>query len=317
MTVDDIDLSVIVPLYQEEKTLDRFLERLYPVLRGLSLRFEVVVIDDGSRDATWDRVCSLGGALEGLRGLRLSRNFGKEAAVCAGLESAQGRLLLVMDGDLEHPPELIPSFLEARQRLGVQIVEGIKEPALQKKSLPRKLANRLYFQLFRWATGLDIAEQTDYKLFDRQVREAWLRLGERAVFFRGMMAWLGFTRHQVRFTVPTIPGRTSRWSTLRLIRLATESVTSYSALPLQLVALIGFCFGVVATVLGLQTLWRWFNGTATVGFPTIILLQLVTTSLILLSLGLIGTYLAKIYDEVKARPRYLVAQTTSPSKAGP
>ena len=311
-----IDLSVVIPLFNEARTLDTFLERLYPILRALTtspsrlpVKFECILVDDGSRDSTWDHVCSLSSKLEGLRGLRLSRNFGKEAAVCAGLESARGELILVMDGDLEHPPELIPSFLEARARLGVHIVEGVKEPAIQKSRL-RKLSNQTYFHLFRWATGLDIAEQTDYKLFDRQIRDAWLRLGERAVFFRGMMAWLGFSKHQIRFTVPSIAGRTSRWSTLRLIRLAVESVTSYSALPLQLVALVGLSFGVLAVGLGLYTLFQWSRGVSAVGFPTVILLELANTSLTLLSLGLIGTYLAKIYEEVKARPRYLVAQTT-------
>ena len=312
---EQIDLSVIIPIYQESLTLQNFLDRLYPVLTALkqsdspqAMSFECVLVDDGSSDTTWDLVCSLRASLPGLRGIRLSRNFGKEAAVCAGLEAARGDLLVVMDGDLEHPPELIPSLLEARHRMGVHIVEGVKLPARQ-KGLFRKLANQTYFKLFRWATGLDIAEQTDFKLFDKQVREAWLRLGERAVFFRGMMTWLGFSKHQITFEVPVIAGRTSRWSTLKLVRLAVESVTSYSALPLQLVALIGLGFGIVAVGLGLQTLWQWFSGVSAVGFPTVILLQLMTTSLILLSLGLIGSYVAKIYEEVKGRPRYLVAQT--------
>lgn len=303
----DPRLSVVIPVYCEENGLAPLLDRLEPALAGCDLSYEVLFVDDGSSDGTWARLEELRVSRPWLAGLRLSRNFGKEAALSAGIEAARGALVLVMDADLQHPPEIVPLLVERWRATGANVVEGVKQRARNEPWISRASA-RGFYRLFFWLTGFDLGGHTDFKLFDQDVREAWLRLGERTLFFRGLMAWLGFRRERVPFTIPDVPGRHSRWSVWGLTSLAIRAFTSFSALPLQLVTVAGCLFFLFALGLGLQTLYRWWNGAALEGFATVILLQLIIGSATLLGLGLVGAYLARIYEEVKARPRYLISQ---------
>jgi dolichol-phosphate mannosyltransferase len=243
-----------------------------------------------------------------LAAIRLSRNFGKESAIAAGLEMAAGDACIVMDADLQHPPSLLPHMVQRWREGGWDVVEAVKSHR-GRESATQRIVTRAFYRAASWLTGYDLQDASDFKLIDRRVLVEWRRLGERATFFRGLVAWLGFTRTQILFEVPPRRIGHSRWSLGALSLLAVHAVTSFSALPLQLVTLIGLLMLLVAILLGAQAVRLWFEGLALPGFTTVILLQLIIGGFLMLSLGIIGTYIARIYDEVKGRPRYVVRET--------
>ena len=297
-------LSLVIPLYREAAHLDVTLPQIIAVLESLGRPWELVLVDDGSPDDTWgaiERQCAMHPAI---RGLRLSRNFGKEAALAAGLEHARGNPVVLMDGDLQHPPALLPQMLRAWEQ-GAEVVEAVK---VYHGHHPGRRRANLFYRLFGALTGHDLQGASDFKLMDRRVLEAWRSLGEHNLFFRGMHAWLGFRRVQLPFEVPERAGGHSGWSLWALLKLAITAVTSFSSAPLQLISLAGGAFALFALLMGAQTLYQKLSGHALDGFTTVILLLLVIGSVMMLGLGIIGTYIARIYDEVKARPRYIVAE---------
>ena len=301
-------LSVVIPVYNEASQLPRTLEVLRGVLGGVQedLSWTFVLVDDGSRDGTWE-VIRAESARGDVRGLRLSRNFGKEAALCAGLEAASGDGCLVLDGDLQHPPALIPAMLDLWIRQGYDVVEGVKARRGDESLLYRLCAVGFY-RLMKALSGCDFDNASDFKLLDARVLDAWRRLGESRTFFRGMTAWLGFRRASLPFEVSPREGGGTRWSPFKLLRLALDAIASFSSAPLHLVTALGGVFFLFALLLGGQTLYRKLAGSAVDGFTTVILLLLVIGSTLMFSLGIIGVYVSRIFDEVKGRPRYLVCE---------
>jgi glycosyltransferase involved in cell wall biosynthesis len=307
-------LSVVLPCLDEGAHLARSLARLAEVLDGLGLSYEFVVVDDGSSDDTWAVLTREARVRPTLRAVRLSRRFGKEQALVAGLERARGQGVLVMDADLQHPPALIPDMVRAWREEHYDVVEAVKTRRGEEPLLSR-LGARLFYPLFRRLSGFDLEGASDFKLLDRRVLTAWNAMGERNVFFRGMSAWLGFARRRLEFEVaPRAEGET-RWSPLRLLRLALNGITAFSTAPIHLITLLGVLFLLFALGLGLQTLYNKLYGDAETGFTTVIVLVLVVGSLNLISLGLIGLYVARIYEEVKGRPRYVVRAELGPGTA--
>lgn len=305
-----LELSVVVPVLNEEASIIRFLEQLEETLREVVSSFEVIIVDDGSRDKTWPLLAEAVKTRSHLRLFRLSRNFGKDAAVSAGIAEATGQACLIMDGDFEHPLELIPQMWECFTSTNVNVVDAVKTRAPSEGWLSR-LSAYTFYRLFKILAGYDLGGHTDYKLFDQKVRLAWLDLREKNIFFRGMLEWLGFQHAQVAFTVPLVAGRRSRWSRSRLFGLALKSITSFSSLPLQLVTLASVVGMAVAALLSVQTIYRWAAGQSVEGFTTVILLQLFQGSVTTGALGILGTYIARISEEVKARPRYFVLEHLS------
>lgn len=299
--------SVVIPVYNEGTHFQHSLAVISATVATLHEPYEIVVVDDGSTDNTWPLLEAEARRFPWLRSVRLSRNFGKESALCAGLDLARGRAIIVMDGDLQHPPYLIPEMVRVWRETGVDIVEVVKEQRRKKEGVVSKLGAALFYTLFTRLSGFDLVGATDYKLLDRRVIDAWRRMGEHAPFFRGMISWLGFTRARVSFSVPERVGGTSKWSIFQQIRLALNGVVAFSSLALHLVTLVGVLFFLLALLLSGQTLFYKLSGQAVDGFTTVILLLLIIGSALMLSLGLIGEYIAKIYDEVKGRPRYVVS----------
>ncbi len=307
----DPDLSVVMPLFREGAHLRRTVGEVAAALGGLGLSVELVLVDDGSPDDTWSVISDLSrepaaGQAIAVRGLRLSRNFGKEAALAAGLEHARGRAVVVMDGDLQHPPALLPTMV-AHWRAGAEVVEAVKTDR-GPESAGSRWAAGLFYTLWSRLTGHDLHGASDFKLLDARVLAQWRRLGERKLFFRGMSAWLGFRTVQVPFEVPQRVQGASGWSNWQRLRLAVGAITSFSSAPLHLVTLAGLAFAAFSIVLGLQTLYLKLTGQAVDGFATVIILLLIIGSVLMLGLGIVGTYIARIYDEVKGRPRFIVAE---------
>ena len=301
-------LSLVVPAYQEHAGLLRGLREIRAAAQQTGMAFEIVVIDDGSTDGTWQTIATVWSEMPELVGIRLSRNFGKEAAIAAGLDVVRGDACIVMDADLQHPPSLIPEMVRRWREGGWDVVEAVKTHRGDESAVHR-LSTRAFYRLAAWLTGYDLQDASDFKLIDRRVLAEWRRLGERATFFRGLVAWLGFSRTQVPFEVPPRQSGSSRWSLTALGGLAVHAVTSFSALPLQLVTVLGLVMLVVAVVIGAQAVRLWWDGLALPGFTTVILLQLIIGGFLMISLGVIGTYIARIYEEVKGRPRYVVRDT--------
>ena len=299
------ELSVVVPAFNEEQGIAAFLEMLFGVLRQCCARFEVWVIDDGSSDCTWTRLAALRAAYPELRGLRFTRNFGKEAAILAGLRCATGRAVVVMDADGQHPPSLLPRMLEP-WRSGRAHLVAAQKAARDSDSFATRANARFFNAMMHSLTGLDLTAASDYRLLDRRVVDALLAFPEKVRFFRGMTAWTGFPVEYVSFDVaPRIAGA-SHWSGAQLARLATTAISAYSAKPLGMILRLGLIGMAGSIVLLLQALYSWFAGIAVSGWTSLTVVVLFFGSANLLGMGVLGIYLAQLFDEIKARPEYLV-----------
>ncbi|MCB2354966.1 glycosyltransferase family 2 protein [Clostridium estertheticum] len=304
-----IEVSVVIPVWNEAQHLHQTLKTIAGFIRKSTKSFELIIVDDGSTDETWAELMAVCFEIPQVEGIRLSRNFGKERALCAGLEHAKGQAVIIMDGDLQHPPELIPQMIDYWRSNTAKIVECVKKRR-GKESLGYGMGAKLFYWLLQKLTRYDLHGASDYKLLDRQVVEAWVNMPERITFFRGMTAWLGFSRVQIEFDVaPRIEGTTS-WKFTTLVRLALHAVVTFTSWPLSFVFIIGMMFFVGSVILGIQTLYMKLMGGAVTGFTTVILLLLSMNSMIMLGIGILGEYIAAIYDEVKGRPRYIVSQKT-------
>ena len=307
-------ISVVMPLHREAATLRSFLESVTGELSKTGCRYELIAVDDGSPDQTWQIISEAAGAIPNLHGLRLSRNFGKELALCAGLEHARGDAVIVMDGDGQHPPALLPELVRLWQSTGADIVEAVKTRR-GPESLSGKTGALLFYVILNRLAGVNLKGVSDFKLMNRKVVDAWLQMRERNVFFRGMTAWLGFTHVQVPFEVPGRAGGATSWSFPNRLKLALTGISAFSSLPLQFVSITGLLFFAFSIVFGIYTLILQLSGHSVSGFATVILLLLIIGSLLMLSLGIIGEYLARIYEEVKGRPRYVITNSIEPSES--
>jgi glycosyltransferase involved in cell wall biosynthesis len=306
-------ISVVIPLYNEGSHLRELVSDLRKALQQTGCRFEIVVIDDGSSDDTWAKIKDEARMCSDLRAIRLSRNFGKELALCAGFERAQGNAVIVMDGDGQHPPSLLPLMIETWRTSGADIIEAVKRRR-GRESLASKFGALTFYVILNKLSGFDLKGASDFKLIDHRVLDTWLTMRERNVFFRGMTAWMGFRTVRIPFEVAPRRAGKSGWSYLRRAKLALIGITTFSSFPLRLVTFAGMIFFLFAVGLGVQTLYLKLAGRAFTGFATVILLELIIGSLLMISLGIIGEYLARIYEEVKGRPRYIVSESIQPEQ---
>jgi len=304
-------LSVVIPVFREGAQLSSFLAAVRSSLSQCNLLYELVLVDDGSPDNTWRVLTAEAESCQAIRALRLSRNFGKESALCAGMEHARGDAVIVMDADGQHPPSLIPEMVRMWQSSASDIVEAVKRRR-GRESLSSKLGALLFYFILNKLSGFHFKGASDFKLMNRKAVNAWLEMHERNVFFRGMTVWMGFNTVQIAFEVVPRSAGQSTWSVLNRVKLALVGITAFSSFPLHLVTFAGVIFLALSVLLGLETLYLKVTGQAVSGFATVILLELIIGSFLMISLGIIGEYLARIYEEVKGRPRYLVKESIEP-----
>ena len=302
-----ITLSILIPVHNEGDQIAENLSLINAEASKTGLPMEMIAIDDGSTDKTWQVLQRMVERIPGLKALRFSRNFGKEGAICAGLAYSSGQACIVIDSDLQHPPELIPEMVRLWRDEHWDIVEGIKK-ARGTESLINRIGALFFYRTLSGLSGYNLYGSSDFKLLDRKVRDAWLDMRERNTFFRGMVSWLGFRRKQITFSVARRRLTQSRWSFLGLFRLAIVAITAFSSLPLQAVTILGGLFLLCAILFSAYALVMYFAGLAFPGFTTVIILELLIGGVLMVSLGIIGTYIAQIYQEVKYRPRYVVAE---------
>lgn len=301
-------LSVIVPSYNEESNIQNTISVLSTVLQQANIAYELLFISDGSKDQTFPLIRRASDQDSRVRGVQFSRNFGKEAAIFAGLRLAKGDCCVVIDCDLQHPPETIPQMYRYWEQ-GYEIVEGIKS-SRGKEKLSYKLSAGLFYKLLGKLTGVNMADSSDFKLLDRKVVDVLNRLPERNTFFRALSFWAGFRSIHIEYEVAQRKYGQSKWSLKGLWKYAVSNITSFSSAPMQMVTGLGILLLIISVVLGIQTLVKYFTHQAVEGFTTVILLLLIIGGVLMMSLGIIGYYIAKIYDEVKARPRYIIGDMT-------
>lgn len=307
-------LSIILPAYNEEQNIERTAKTLSGLLEKEGIPFELLFISDGSADGTYEEICRLAKRDKRVRGAEFSRNFGKEAAIFAGLELACGDACIVMDCDLQHPPEVIPEMYRLWQE-GFEVVEGIKK-SRGKESIFHGMFAGMFYGIMSRMMRMDMRSSSDFKLLDRKVVNVLLGLGERNTFFRALSFWAGFRSAKVEYEVQERAYGSSKWSFRSLIRYAVSNVTSFSTIPLQMVTVMGMVSILFSVILAVQTLVKYLMGTAVEGFTTVILLILIIGGFIMISLGIIGHYLARIYEEVKGRPRYIIRRRTQDPVSG-
>ncbi len=305
-------LSVVVPAYNEAGGVMQAAQNIGRVLQNKDISYELIFVDDGSTDGTWKEITLAAEQDPAVRGVSFSRNFGKEAAIFAGLEASDGDCCAVMDCDLQHPPEKLAEMYALWQQ-GWEVVNGVKTDRGRESGLHRFAAKRFY-KIMSKAVQIDMSRASDFKLMDRQVVETLLALSEHKTFFRGLVAWVGFRTTEVEFSVAERAVGDTHWSTASLFRYAISNIAAYSSAPMQIVTVLGVLTLLLSLVLGVQTLVNWAGGNAADGFTTVIILTLLIGSILMISLGIIGYYIAQIFIEVKARPRYLVARACGKAK---
>ena len=299
-------ISVIIPAFREEKMIRQTAETIAGILQREAIPYELLFIDDGSTDATWQEIQEASARDNNVRGIHFSRNFGKEAAMFAGLEKARGDCCVVIDCDLQHPPEKIVEMVRLWEQ-GYEVVEGIKEDRGEETGAHRFAAKSFYALISR-AVGWDMSSASDFKLLDRKVVDTLNAMPERNVFFRALSYWVGYRKTEVTYRVQERTVGESKWSTRALIRYAITNITSFSAVPLHSITLLGILMLAIAVIFSLITLVQKLSGQAAEGFTTVILLLLFTGSLVMLSLGVIAYYIGKMYEELKGRPRYIISE---------
>lgn len=301
-------LSVVVPVFNEADNIAPLLERLTPVLDGLGLPWEAIFIDDGSRDATLARVRAAHDADPRIRALAFSRNFGKEIAIAAGLDHAAGDAVILMDADLQHPPETIPALVAA-WREGFAMVYAQRTDRAGETAVKRGLT-RLFYRLFGAFGETELPEGAgDFRLIDRRGVEALRAMGERARFSKGLYAWIGYKGTGVPYEVGERLHGDTKWSFRKLFRFAFDGITSFSTLPLKIATYTGVTVSVVALVTALVFAVRTLlYGTDVPGFPSLIVSVMFFSGIQLVFLGVIGEYVGRIFAEVKRRPLYLVGE---------
>ena len=301
-------LSIIIPSYNEEENIKRTATRLREILTEADITYELLFISDGSRDNTFGEIEEAAKLDANVKGYEFSRNFGKEAAIFAGLKMAKGNCAVVIDCDLQHPPEIIPEMFRLWKE-GYDVVEGVKSDRGDEGNL-RKLFVGAFYGVMSKLMKINMNDTSDYKLLDRKVMDVLLELKESNTFFRALSFWTGFKSTSIRYEVQERTAGKSKWNFMSLLKYAVMNTTSFTTAPLQIVTFLGILSIAFAVVMGAQTLVRYFMNDAVEGFTTVILLVLMIGGFIMLSLGIIGHYLARIYDEVKGRPRYIIARET-------
>lgn len=304
-------LSVIIPSFNENENINRTAFTIADILSNERIAYELIFVDDGSSDGTWQQICAAGRENPHIRGIGFSRNFGKEGAIFAGLKAAEGDCAVVIDCDLQHPPELIPKMYRLWEG-GAEVVEAVKA-SRGREGLFHKMFAKSFYKLMKSSSGINLDGASDFKLMDRKVINALNELPERITFFRALSSWVGFTTERVEFDVQPRAAGKSKFSMKSLFRFAMNSITSFTNVPIHLITWVGVLFGIMALILGIQTLVKYFCGNSAEGFSTVILLILITGACVMVGIGVIGYYLSKIYEEIKHRPRYIISRTTGKS----
>ncbi len=300
-------LTIVIPVYNEEKCIYRAYNTVQEILTKNNIKSEFVFVDDGSNDRTYEIINDLSLKEENITGVHFSRNFGKEAAISAGLAAANGDCAVVIDCDLQHPPQKIVEMYRLWED-GYEIVEGIKKQRGNEKKT-YGFAAKLFYTVISRMVGFDMSNSSDFKLLDRKVIDVLNKMPERG-FFRAISYWVGYKKAIVEFDVEERIDGESKWSSLGLVKYALSNISSYSTAPMQIVTVLGMLMLVISVIFGVWALVDKIIGRAIEGMTTVIIITIFIGSIIMISLGVIGYYIARIYEEIKGRPKYIISSTS-------
>ena len=304
-----IYISIILPAFNEEKNIDEFIRKTTKVIKLFAdERYEMIFIDDGSHDKTFEKISKICDGDSKIKLLSFSRNFGKEAAILAGLRFSKGEIAVVMDCDMQHPPELIVDMEVLWREHGIKVVHAVKNQR-QHETFTRRVIVLWFYKLMKFFSGFDLNNQSDFKMLQRDVIESYINLPEKLRFFRGLLPWLGYKSASLYFSPDLRVEGNTGWTLGKLIRTGTAAVCSFSSIPLQVVTILGMVTLASSFVLGIHTLFIKISGQAVEGFTTVIILLLLIGSIIMISLGVIGKYISMIYHEIKNRQSYIIEDT--------
>ena len=309
-------LSIIVPMYNEEEAMNGFFKRVQRVLQTVTPSYEIVCVNDGSRDQTLARLRQRAGQDARIKVVNLSRNFGKEVALSAGLDYASGDAVIPIDADLQDPPEVIP-LMVAKWRAGAKLVLAKRRDRSSDSWLKRLTANGAYW-LFSKLTHPRIPQNVgDFRLMDREVVTAIKRLPERSRFMKGLFAWIGYEAETVEYDREARSAGETKWNYWKLWNFALDGITSFSSLPLRVWSYLGFGVSLFAMAyLGFTIAKTMIFGLDVPGYASLMSVILFFNGILLVGIGVIGEYLARIFTEVKARPLYIVSETIGIEAAG-
>lgn len=305
-------LSVIIPVYNEEDLIEEAANTIADLLEASNIIHEIIFVNDGSEDASWKKIQEESEENSNIRGICFSRNFGKEAAMFAGMYHAEGDCCVIIDCDLQHPPEKIIEMYRLWED-GYEIIEAVKADRGEESTF-HAMGARCFYAIISKVMNVDMSRASDFKLLDRKAMMILLNMKEKNAFFRALSSWIGFRTAQIEFDVQERTAGKSKWSTKSLMKYAISNVSAFSAAPMQIVTLLGALMLIASIVLGCISLYQKLAGIALEGFTTVIIIQLFTGSIIMISLGIIGYYISKIYEEIKDRPRYIVRETCGATK---
>lgn len=300
-------ISLIVPCYNEESNVEPFYNAIVQTFTSIpDSDFELMFVNDGSKDKTLEKIEELNNKDKRVKCVSFARNFGKEAALFAGIRNITGDCAVVLDADLQHPPAVMVEMY-AKWKEGFEVVEGVKTDR-GKEGLFHKLFTKVFYGMISKAVGMDMKNSSDYKLLDKKVIAELAKLKERNTFFRALSFWVGFKKTTVYYEVAERVSGSSKWSTKSLIKYAINNVICFSYAPLHIVTFLGSVFILIGLGIAIDAVISYFRGIANDGFPTLVILLLLGFGAIMLSLGIIGVYIAQIYDEIKGRPQYIIGR---------
>lgn len=307
-------ISIVIPVFNEAPNIMQIAEQIMRIVAPLPYAFELIFVDDGSTDNTLDEIKTARRMYPSICFLKFSRNFGHQAALLAGLKIARGQCIITMDGDLQHPPEIIPVLLAA-WREGYQVVNTVRtnDPSLPNA---KRYPSHWYYRIFKRLSGLNLSPgMADFRLLDRVVVNQLLQLDERAIFVRGMLQWMGFSQTTIPFKADARYAGATKFNTVKMLRLAFDGITSFSATPLRLATLLGFIFSTLSFGYLAFALFGWlFTKHNIVGWTSVIGSVLFLGGVQLICLGIIGEYVSRIFLEVKKRPHYIIAEQSEPAR---
>ena len=301
-------LSVIIPAYNEEKCIKRAYSEIHNLLLENNIDCEIIFVDDGSQDKTFEMITELSKEAENVSGLHFSRNFGKESAITAGLSKVKGECAVVIDCDLQHPVQKIVEMYRLWEQ-GYEVVEGIKSSRGREKML-HGIAAKMFYSVISRMAGFDMANSSDFKLLDRKVVDVINSMPERG-FFRALSYWVGYKTATVEYDVEERVDGESKWSTWKLVKYAVSNISSFSTAPMQIVTGLGVVMLAISVIFGVWALIDKIIGRALEGMTTVIIITIFIGSIIMISLGIIGYYIARIYEEITGRPRYIISSSVN------
>jgi dolichol-phosphate mannosyltransferase len=297
-------VDIIIPCFNEEENIAHIINEISASVENLNYSFSLQFVDDGSTDNTAMNIREIMHKRKDIKIIKFSRNFGKEAAIAAALHHCKANAAIIIDADLQHPPRLIPELI-AEWENGADIVNAIKIKR-QKKSFFKNFTSISFNKLMSCLTDMNFADASDFKLLSRKVIKIINSLEEKSRFFRGLTNWVGLKHSTIEFETHVRMHGKTKWNWFKLFQLSLDAITSYSSKPLHVVTFLGIGTFLFSFFLGAQTLYNKIFGHAVTGFTTVIVIILLFSSIIMISIGVLGLYLSKIFTEVKNRPIFII-----------